>query len=200
MIQEITESTRKQIRKSYMLNFRLHSHTLRFQALDKIFNNKKHSVEPPILEFLKDRSLIDEYNHITPLGITVVLSHKLDINIKSVFVLAELYHHQSVGNETLVIPVPLLLRHFEFQNIGHIKRQINYLKEKQILDNLEAHQLRISIECFNIFKKNYHSYFLQIKEYLDTTNQHISTIVENDLLVVKNREKRMRLVIDASRN
>ncbi len=206
MNQNITSSTRKKINQLTLYNFRLLNKTeSNFITLMNIFTkevsvskcNRLHFEtlsKRECLEFLIERNLITQNHKLTTLGLVVILSHKLDISIFSIFILSRLYYCQITTNNDMFFPYPTLERWFEsFPSVDHIRNNINDMKQKRILDNDLRYRLaRININTLNELKR-YDKHLKVISQYVDYTSEKIDNLISADQLVIKQRTQNLKL-------
>ena len=150
--------------------------------------------ETKYLEFLIKKNLITNNHKITALGLTVILSHKLNISIFSVFILSRLYYCQTTTRNDMFLPYPTLERWFEsFPSVNHIRINISKMKQKRILDNNLRYRLaRINIDKLNDLKK-YDTHLLAISQYVDNTSEKIDNLISADPQIIIHRNKNLKL-------
>jgi len=208
MNQELIPSTRQKINQLTLFHGRLcYNIGNNFVILMDIFSNKEYGIsnhnrlgfeinsKRKCLEFLIERNLITKDHKITTLGLTVILSHKLCISIFSVFILSRLYNAQMTIRNDMVFPYPILVQWFEsFPSVSHIRKNINDMKQKQILDNNLRYRLtRINSDKLNELKK-YDKYLKAISQYVDDTSEKIDELISADPLVIKQRTQNLKLL------
>ena len=207
MNQNITSSTRQKINQLTLYHFKLWNKTGDiFLTLLDIFLKEdiilkcnrlhfKTLSKRECSEFLIERSLITQNHKLTTLGFVVILSHKLDISIFSVFILSKLYNSQITIRNDMVFPHPILVQWFEsFPHISHIRRNIYDMKQKGILDNDLRYRLaRINIHTLNELKK-YDKPLKAISQYVDDTSEKIDELISADPLVIKQRSQNLKLL------
>ena len=207
MNQELMPSTRQKINQLTLFHFKLWNKTGDdFLILMNIFTKEEHILnhnqlgfknhsKRKCLEFLMERNLITKDYKITSLGLTVILSHKLCISIFSVFILSKLYNAQMTIRNNMVFPYPILVQWFEsFPSVIHIRKNINDMKQKRILDNNLRYRLtRINIHTLNELKK-YDKHLKAISQYVDNTSEKIDDLISADSLVIKQRIQNLKLL------
>ena len=208
MNQNITSSTKQKINELTLCHFRLCSNIgNNFAILMDMFSNKEQDVssnpnqigfeihsKTKCLEFLQRHNLIID-NKITALGLTVILSHKLNITILSVFILSQLYHYQTTIDKDMAYPYPTLAQWLEsFSSASTICRNVYDMKQKLILDNNLRYRLaRINIDKLNYLRK-YDKYLQEISQYVDDVSEKIDDLISADPLVIKQRTQNLKLL------
>jgi len=209
MNQNITPSTKQKINELTLYHFRLCSNIgNNFEILMDIFSNKEQDVssnpnqigfeihsKTKCLKFLQRHNLITSNNKITALGLTIILSYKLNISIFSVFILSQLYHYQTTIDKDMAYPYPTLVQWLEsFSSASTICRNIYDMKQKRILDNNLRYRLaRININTLNELKK-YDKYLQEISQYVDDASEKIDDLISSDPLVIKQRTQNLKLL------
>jgi len=209
MNQKLTIHTSQKIKELTLHHFRLCDGIgYNFVMLMDIFSNKKQSnmskpnqigfeINPKTkcLEFLVKKNLITNSHKIIDRGMAVILSHKLDISIFSVFILSKLYHWQTTINKDMVFPLLTLERTFElFPSVSILCRNVYDMKQKQILDNNLRYRLaRINTHTLNELKK-YDKHLKAISQYVDDTSEKIDELISADSLVIKQRSQNLKLL------
>jgi len=147
------------------------------------------------LKFLINKNLITKDYKITSLGLIVILSHKLNISIFSVFILSRLYYLQTTIRNDIFFPQPTLERIFEsFPSVNHIRNNICDMKQKRIFDNnLRYRLIRINNNKLNELGK-YDKYLQQISQYVDDVSEKIDDLISADTLVIKQRTQNLKLL------
>ena len=203
----ITPFTREKIHQLTLYHFRLlDKHESNFLTLLDIFtkedniskvNRLTFETLPNLksLEFLQRHDLMND-NKITPLGLTVVLSHKLHISIFSVFILSQLYHYQMLIKKNMVYPYLTLEQWFEsFPSVSTVCRNVYDMKQKGILDNNLRYRLaRINIDKLDDLKR-YDKYLQQISQYVNDVSIKIDNLISSDPQVINHRNKNSKLFI-----
>jgi len=208
MNQELMPSTRQKINQLTLFHGRLcHDIGNNFAILIDIFSNKEYKIsnhnrlgfeiksKRKSLEFLIERNLITQDHKLTTLGLVVILSHKLEISVFSVFILSRLYNAQMTIRNDMVFPYPILVQWFEsFPSVNHIRKNINDMKQKQILDsNLRYRLTRINSDKLNYLKK-YDKHLKAISQYVDDVSEEIDNLISADPLVIKQRTQNLKLL------
>jgi len=208
MNQKLTTPTKEKIVELTLYHFKLWSKTGdSFLTLMDIFSEKEPTILKPnqigfknyskakCLEFLAKKNLITNSHMITVLGMAVILSHKLNISIFSVFILSKLHHWQTTINKDMAFPLLTLERTFElFPSVSILCRNIYDMKQKQVLDNNLRYRLaRINIHTLNDLKK-YDNYLKAISQYVDDTSEKIDALISADSLVIKQRTQNLKLL------
>jgi len=210
----ITPFTSEKINQLTLSNFRLCDNIgNNFTILMDIFSNKEYGIsnynrlkfeiksKRKSLEFLINRNLITKDHKITTLGIVVILSHKLDISIFSVFILSKLYNAQMTIRKDMFIPYPILEQWFEsFPPVNHIRINISDMTQKGILDN----NLRYRLAGINITKldelRKYDKYLKAINQYVDDVSIKIDKLISADPQVINHRNKNLELFAKSGMN
>jgi len=205
MNQNITSFTREKINDLTLYHFKLwNKNGNNFSILNDIFTKEDNILKCNRLhfktlskrkdfEFLVNKNLITNSHKITVLGLVVILSHKLNIPIFSVFILSKLYHWQTTIRNDIFFPQPTLERIFEsFPSVNNIRNNICDMKQKQILgNNLRYRLVRININTLNELKK-YDRYLQQISRYVDDTSEKIDDLISADPLIIKQRNQNLK--------
>ena len=95
----------------------------------------------------------------------------------------------------MVFPYPILVQWFEsFPSVSHIRKNINDMKQKRILDNNLRYRLtRINNDKLNYLKK-YDKHLKAISQYVDYTSEKIDNLISADSLVIKQRSQNLKLL------
>lgn len=206
----ITPFTREKIHQLTLYHFRLlNKHESNFITLLDIFtkedniskvNQLTFETQLKSLEFLHTHNLINN-DKITPLGLAVILSHKLHISIFSIFILSKLYYCQMTIKKDMFFPNPVLEQWFEsFPSLSRIRRNVYDMKQKGILDS----NLRYRLTRINLYKldelRKYDKYLKAINQYVGDVSIKIDNLISADPHVTSFRNKNLEMFAKTTMN